>query len=300
MARKRMLDPRFFTDQKVMELPFEGRLLFAGIWCFANDQGIHINNAKVLKAEIFPGDEITIEEILDLRDRLLDLGMIEEDITRKLFRVINWELYQSISHPQPSKYEFVPFIFPTDSENTHGMTTEQGRNNNGTFLPSIVEPSVVKTKIEEPLVRKTKKSPKPVKYVDKVNNYFDSINKDKEYMELLKESFPNVDLDQELRGARAWLLSNTDKAKSKFKAFVTRWMNKAMERGSYNNKSNIVIDTSSEIRARKEKNDREKYVEEASKDAASEEEYKNILKDTVESLRAHKKERLKNVTNTEN
>ena len=249
MARKRMLDPRFFTDQKVMELSFEGRLLFAGIWCFANDQGIHINHAKVLKAEIFPGDEITIEEIGDLMDKLLSLGMIEIDITKKLFKVINWELYQSISHPQPSKYEFIPIGFRSDSENTNGTGTEQVRNDDGTFLPSIVEPSVVKTRIEEPLVRKTKKSPKPAKYTDKVNNYFDSINKDKEYMELLKESFPNVNIDLELKAARAWLLSNTDKAKSKFKAFVTRWMNKAMEKSSYINgrSNNTIIDMDSLI-----------------------------------------------------
>ena len=62
MARKRILDPKFWTDDKMMELPYLGRLLFIGMWTFSDDEGIHINNSKVLKAEIFPGDEITIDD----------------------------------------------------------------------------------------------------------------------------------------------------------------------------------------------------------------------------------------------
>ena len=57
MARKRMIDPKFWTDDKVMELPYPGRLLLIGIWNFADDTVIHINNSKVLKAYIIPSDE---------------------------------------------------------------------------------------------------------------------------------------------------------------------------------------------------------------------------------------------------
>ena len=299
MARKRMIDPRFWTDDKVMELPYAGRLLLIGIWNFADDTGIHINNSKVLKAEIFPGDEITIDEIDEIRSCLINLGIIVLNNDKSLLKVKNWDLYQTISHPQPSKYEFITEEILIDSVNVPRMTKEDSVKDNGTILPNIIESSIVKDNIKKDnsIVQKVRKPSGPKPYPEKVNKFFKEI--DKEYIELLKESFPNIDINQELRAAKAWLLSNTDKAKSRFKPFITRWMNKAVERPNYS-KNNIIIDTTSEIKAKKEKEERDQYVKEASKDAASEEEYKDILKDTVESLRAHKKERLKNVTNIEN
>ena len=76
MARKRILDPKFWTDDKMMELPYLGRLLFIGMWTFSDDEGIHINNSRVLKAEIFPGDNIALEEIDHLKQCFIDLGLI--------------------------------------------------------------------------------------------------------------------------------------------------------------------------------------------------------------------------------
>ena len=64
MSRKRMVDPKFWTDDKIIELKRETRLLFIGMWNFSNDYGLHINNNKVLKAEIYPIDEdINIEPL---------------------------------------------------------------------------------------------------------------------------------------------------------------------------------------------------------------------------------------------
>ena len=106
MARKRMIDPKFWTDDKIMDLEPLTRLLFIGIWNFADDSGVHLNNSKVLKAEIFPCDEIPIDEVQRMKDQLANLKMIEISEDRYLFRIKNWEVYQKINRPQPSKYKF--------------------------------------------------------------------------------------------------------------------------------------------------------------------------------------------------
>ena len=48
-----MIDPKFWTDDKIMDLEPLARLLFIGIWNFADDNGIHLNNSKVLIASNF-------------------------------------------------------------------------------------------------------------------------------------------------------------------------------------------------------------------------------------------------------
>ena len=70
---------------------------------------------------------------------------------------------------------------------------------------------------------------KPLPYKNKVDSFFRDINED--WVEALCESYPNVDVQQELGFAKAWLLSNTKNAKSDFKKFVNNWMAKSMRNG---------------------------------------------------------------------
>ena len=63
MARKRMIDPKFWQDDKMMSLTSMHRLLFIGIWNFSDDVGIHKNSNSMLKAEVFPCDDITVVKV---------------------------------------------------------------------------------------------------------------------------------------------------------------------------------------------------------------------------------------------
>jgi hypothetical protein len=106
MARKRMIDPKFWQDDKMMSLTPRHRLLFISIWNFSDDAGIHKNSNSMLKAEVFPCDDITIEKVGELKDELIQQQLIvpfnSEGI--ELFYVKNWRIYQSIAKPVPSKY----------------------------------------------------------------------------------------------------------------------------------------------------------------------------------------------------
>ena len=107
MARKRMIDPKFWADDKMMSLTPRHRLLFIGIWNFSDDGGIHKNSNNMLKAEVFPCDDIIVEEVGKLKDELIDLELIIPFNSNgiELFYVKNWKIYQSIQKPIPSKYK---------------------------------------------------------------------------------------------------------------------------------------------------------------------------------------------------
>ena len=132
MARKRMIDPKFWSDDRMMVLTPRHRLLFIGIWNFSDDGGIHKNNNTVLKAEIFPCDDISINEVGELKQGLVDAGLIIEfeDKDNKLFYVKNWSIYQKINRPQPSNYSL-----PDNSLSNHG-----------TFTPNRIEQNRIKEK----------------------------------------------------------------------------------------------------------------------------------------------------------
>ena len=107
MARKRMIDPKFWSDDKMMSLTPMHRLLFIGIWNFSDDGGIHKNSNNMLKAEVFPCDDINVEEVGNLKDELIELELIIPFNSNgiELFYVKNWKIYQSIQKPIPSKYK---------------------------------------------------------------------------------------------------------------------------------------------------------------------------------------------------
>ena len=107
MARKRMIDPKFWADDKMMSLTTRHRLLFIGIWNFSDDGGIHKNSNNMLKAEVFPCDHINVEEVGELKNELIELELIIPFQSNgiELFYVKNWKIYQSIQKPIPSKYK---------------------------------------------------------------------------------------------------------------------------------------------------------------------------------------------------
>jgi hypothetical protein len=66
MARIRALKPDFFKDEDLATLPYEARILYSGLWCYADKAGRLEDRPKYLKAEIFPYDNINIEKFLNL------------------------------------------------------------------------------------------------------------------------------------------------------------------------------------------------------------------------------------------
>lgn len=67
--RARNLKPSFFKNDLLAELPYEGRLLFAGLWCLADRSGRLEDRPKRIKGELFAFDSVDIDKLLDQLDR---------------------------------------------------------------------------------------------------------------------------------------------------------------------------------------------------------------------------------------
>lgn len=100
MARIRSVKPEFWTADQIMEISRDARLLFIGLWNFCDDAGIHPASEKTLKAEVFPGDDLTSADVRRMVDELQanDL-LIEYEIERKTYwQVTGWH-HQKIDQP---------------------------------------------------------------------------------------------------------------------------------------------------------------------------------------------------------
>lgn len=136
MARKRMIDPSFWRDEKIGELNHMERLLFIGLWTFAEDNGAGRANPKLIKADVFPYDSLRdsdIEKALGNLCRLRLINLYDLD-GQRYYHVVNFLKHQKINRPSPSPIplpeevenaEIVPIT--EDSLNTHGVLTEDSR-----------------------------------------------------------------------------------------------------------------------------------------------------------------------------
>jgi len=94
VARARNIKPSFFTNEDLVELPFEDRLLFIGLWTLADREGRLEDRPKRIKMAIFPADNVDVGESLD---RLAGSGFIARYEARGIacIQVLNFAKHQN-------------------------------------------------------------------------------------------------------------------------------------------------------------------------------------------------------------
>lgn len=105
MARRRSLHPNFFHDEVLVTLPPLYRILFEGLWCLADREGILEDRPVRIKMKVLPMDTIDVDEALDV---LQVHGMVLRYAVegRRYLKVVNFLRFQ---HPHPSE---APSVFP--------------------------------------------------------------------------------------------------------------------------------------------------------------------------------------------
>lgn len=105
MARIRSIKPEFWTNEKIIECSPITRLLFIGMWNFADDTGRLQFSPKTLKAQIFPADDIGNEDVARMIVELSTNGLLSVYyVDEKGYLEITGWSHQKIDRPQPSKY----------------------------------------------------------------------------------------------------------------------------------------------------------------------------------------------------
>lgn len=127
MARSRNLKPGFFKNEDLAACGMIARILFAGLWCFADRQGRLEDRPKRIKAEIFPYDDVDTDAELNL---LANAGFIKryEKHGGKYIQIINFTKHQN------------PHIKETDStipapDKHHTGTGNSGTSHADSLLP---------------------------------------------------------------------------------------------------------------------------------------------------------------------
>lgn len=104
MPRIRTIKPEFWVDEKVVELSPWARLLFIGMWNFADDQGYIDYSPKRIRMQIFPGDTVDIDALIG---ELLDSGMVRayESPIGPVLHITNWSRHQRVDKASKPRFD---------------------------------------------------------------------------------------------------------------------------------------------------------------------------------------------------
>ena len=121
MARIRSVKPEFFSSLDIANLTERARLAFIGLWTYVDDDGRGPDEARLIKAALFPlDDNVTAKAVEKVMTELQVKGRIvryKSPDGIALFQVNNWLKHQRIDKARPSKY---PGPFDEPSTNGHG------------------------------------------------------------------------------------------------------------------------------------------------------------------------------------
>lgn len=128
MARKRMIDPSFWSDEKVGTVEPRARLLFMGLISQADDAGRLNGHPALIKSLIFPYDyDISLSDVEQWICLLANKNLIQryEVDSQKYILIPNFNKHQTINRPQPSK---LPEPKETTEMIDHGVVSESSVN----------------------------------------------------------------------------------------------------------------------------------------------------------------------------
>lgn len=133
MPRIRSIKPEFFTSLTIADLTPEQRLTFIGLWTHVDDEGRCVDDARLIKAAVWPLDDRTAADVEK------DLGVLSEASLilryalnqKRYLAVRSWSEHQKINRPTASKLPPppegpIPDLTCTDedSRTPHGGLTE--------------------------------------------------------------------------------------------------------------------------------------------------------------------------------
>lgn len=105
MARIRTIKPEFFTSLTVAGLPLAARLTFIGLWTHADDEGLCVDDTRLIRAAIWPLDDRLLSDIADDLKTLADADLIirYEIDGRSYLAIRGWHEHQRINRPTVSR-----------------------------------------------------------------------------------------------------------------------------------------------------------------------------------------------------
>ena len=104
MARRRMIDPEFWLDEKLAKVSPHARLLYIGLWNICDDHHATLpNRPEWIKIQVLPYESVSIPQLLkELSDiKVIVLFTFEGE---EYWYLKNFFKYQKVEKPSRSKY----------------------------------------------------------------------------------------------------------------------------------------------------------------------------------------------------
>jgi len=128
MARRRMIDPAIWTDEKFGALSLLSKLLFIGLVSNADDEGRGGASPIYIKAVLLPYDtKITADKVKgaceEIASKMNVLFYQDNDTQKTYYQIIKFNDWQTINRPSPSKLPEYDEAVMTRQFNEHSMNT---------------------------------------------------------------------------------------------------------------------------------------------------------------------------------
>lgn len=242
MARIRTIKPEFWTSDQVTECSRNSRLLFIGMWNFCDDAGRHVASPKRVKGEVFPCDDLTIEDISGMINELLAAGLIEARLSPQGFiywQVTGWH-HQIINKPQKPKIQEGDVIttgtVPEQSRNTTAGRERKGKDRKGKDEEGKGREGI--SSFTEESVNEPAKPDKPPVFTFPCSGEPKTWDLTPSHLQRLIELYPTLDVQAECRKALAWCEAGNAKTARGMPRFLTNWLNRATDRKPTAHQSN--------------------------------------------------------------
>ena len=126
MARARTIKPAFFLNTELGEMPPLARLLFVGLWCLADRDGLLKDEPKKIKFQVLPYDDCDMNELLN---NLMVGNFIRRYEAEGIacIEILNFAKHQNI-HPKEAKSELKSHLIKCKEISFPEIKVIKGRN----------------------------------------------------------------------------------------------------------------------------------------------------------------------------
>jgi hypothetical protein len=251
MARIRTIKPEFFDDEKLATCSRDARLTFVGILSQSDDYGVSKGAPAWLRARIFPyDDDVTNTEMCAWIDELERIGVVRRFSTdgETFIAVRNWSRHQKVERPSATRNPETPETlwnehFAEHSPRAHRGLTEDSPSPRAKSGRDQDLGSRIKDQDQEEVLPGAPAPDLPPAPEPEVPPFITlTTNTGSEFpirvsqVTEFEELYPNVDVPQQLRNMRGWLMNNHRKRKTQ--SGMLRFVNDWLKREQDNPRSN--------------------------------------------------------------
>lgn len=174
---RRLITSELFKNEQVAGLDYAGRYFFIGLITHADDDGRLKGSAKYLKGNIFPYDNITIDQIECYKAQCVELGLIAHYTIDEIEYILfpTWNRHQVI---RSDRYK--PSVIPVPNDNhlsTNGIPSDNQTDTVG--MLNISKDNISKDNISNIVTKKLNKF--PPEYINLRKQVFDLLQKRRGY-----------------------------------------------------------------------------------------------------------------------